>query len=74
MNSMMGQSPGFYIHEPSLAEIGPPALDQEKKIFFLLLLLLLFTIYGCGDNLDHVTRIIYTKLQFSLPQEAPHKI
>ena len=37
---------------PSFIEIGPPVL--EKKIF-----LRVFTIYGYGGHLGHVTWIIY---------------
>ena len=33
-----------------------------------------FTIYGHGGHLGHVTWTIYNKLSFPLPKEAPHKI
>ena len=33
-----------------------------------------FTIYGHGGHLGHVTWTIYTNFLFPLPKEAPHKI
>ena len=32
-----------------------------------------FTIYGRGGHLGHVTWTIYIKLSFLLPKETPHK-
>ena len=58
--AMMGWGPRCYI--PSFVEIGPPVL--EKMIFERV-----FTIYGCGGHLGHVT-----KISIPLPKEAPHKI
>ena len=33
-----------------------------------------FTIYGRGGHLGHVTQMPRTKISFPLPKEAPHKI
>ena len=33
-----------------------------------------FTIYGCGGHLGHVTQMQRTKYRSPLPKEAPHKI
>ena len=61
---MMGWSPRCYI--PSFVKIGPPVL--EKKI------LKVFTIFGRGGHLGHVTWTIYTIVGFPFPKETPHKI
>ena len=42
------------LHTPSFIEIGPPV--PEKKFFMV------FTIYGHGGHLGHVTWIIYINL------------
>ena len=51
----MGWSPRCYI--PSFMKIVPPIL--EKKIF---------TIYGHGGHLGHVTRIMLTNFNFLVPE------
>ena len=33
-----------------------------------------FTIYGGGGHLGHVTQMLQTKFRPHLPKEAPHKI
>ena len=33
-----------------------------------------FTIYGRGGHLGHVTQMTANKISFPLPKEAPHKI
>ena len=55
---MMGRSPRCYI--PSFVEIGLPVL--EKKIFKV------FTIYGRGGHLGHVTWTIYTNFRSPFPR------
>ena len=60
----MGWSPQCYI--PSFVEIGPPV--PEKDFWSV------FTIYGRGGHLGHVTQLPANKLSFPLPKEAPHKI
>ena len=57
---MMGQSARCYT--PSFVEIGPPV--PEKTIFMV------FTIYGHGGHLDHVTWTILYKLLFLFPKVA----
>ena len=52
---MMGWSPNSYI--PSFVEIGLPV--TEKKIFKRV-----FTIYGHGGHLGHVTSIISSGFHF----------
>ena len=54
---MMGQSPKCYI--PSFIVIGPPV--PEKKIF-----LMVFTVYGHGGHLGHVTWTIYINFRSPL--------
>ena len=55
---MMGRSPRCYI--PSFVKISPPVL--EKKIFKV------FTIYGHGGHLGHVTWTIY--INFRSPSQG----
>ena len=67
---MIGLSPRCYI--PSFVEIGPPV--QEKEDFWRV-----FTIYGHGGQLGHVTQIYWTNIRRRpppppLPMETPHKI
>ena len=56
---MVGWSPGCYI--PSFVEIGQPV--PEKKIF-----LRVFTIYGRGSHLGHVTSIMLINFHFLVPE------
>ena len=56
---MMGRSPRCYI--PSFVEIGPPV--PEKKIFERV-----FTIFGRGGHLGHVTSIMSSKFDFLVPE------
>ena len=42
---------------------------SAKRIFFKV-----FTIFGHGSHLGHVTKMIFTKFMFPLPKKAPHKI
>ena len=56
---MMGLSPRCYI--PSSVEIGPPV--PEMKIF-----LRIFTIYGRGGHLSHVTSVMSTDFHFLVPE------
>ena len=58
----MGWSPRCYI--PSFVEIGPP----EKKSFEWL-----FTIYGHGGHLGHVTIIMETSFNFPVPESLHTK-
>ena len=60
---MMGWTPGCYI--PSFVEIGPP--DPENKFFFKKV----FTIYGRGGHLGHVTSIMASDFHF-LVHESFH--
>ena len=55
---MIGWSPQCYI--PSFMKIGLPVL--EKKI------LKVFTIYGHGCHLGHVTRIMLINFHFFIPE------
>ena len=55
---MMGWSPGCYI--PSFVEIGLPV---QEKIF-----LRVFTIYGRGGHLGHVTSIMSSDFYFLVPE------
>ena len=55
---MMGWSSRCYI--PSFMKIGLPVL--EKKI------LKVFTIYGHGGHLGHVTRIMLSNFHFLVPE------
>ena len=52
---MMGWSPQCYI--PSFMKIGPPVLDLK-----------VFTIYGHGGHLGHVTRIMLTNFLSLYPK------
>ena len=56
---MMGWSPRCYI--PSFVEICPPV--PEKKIFEGV-----FTIYGRGGHLGHVTSIMSSDFNFLVPE------
>ena len=56
---MMGRSPQYYI--PSFVEISPPV--PEKKIFEGV-----FTIYGRGGHLGHVTSIMSSDFHFLVPE------
>ena len=56
---MIGLSPRCYI--PSFVEIGLPV--PEKKIFEGV-----FTIYGCGGHLGHVTSIMSSDFHFLVPE------
>ena len=56
---MMGRSSQCYI--PSFVKISPPVL--EMKIFGRV-----FTIYGHGSHLGHVTRIMLTNFHFLVPE------
>ena len=58
---MMGWSPRCYI--PSFMKIGMPVL--EKKIF---------TIYGHGGHLGHVTRIMLTNFHFLVTESFHTKL
>ena len=58
---MMGWSPGCYI--TSYVEICLPV--PEKKIFEGFLV---FTIYGPGDHLGHVTSIMSSDFHFVVPE------
>ena len=61
--AIMGRSPKCYI--PSLMEIGPPV--PEKTI------LKVFTIYGRGGHLSHVTSIMASKFHFLVPESCHTK-
>ena len=56
---MVGWSPGCYIS--SFVEMGPPV--PEKKIF-----LRVFTVYGRGSHLGHVTSIMSSDFYFLVPE------
>ena len=58
---MMGWSPKCYL--PSFVEIAPPV--PEKK------LLKVFTIYGRGGHLGHVTSIMSSNFHFLVPESFP---
>ena len=62
---MMEWSPRYYI--PSFVEIGPQV--PEKKIFEGV-----FTIYGRGGHLGHVTSIMSSDFHFLVPESFPYKI
>ena len=63
VRTMKGWSPRCYI--PSFVEIGP--LVPEEMI------LKVFTIYGDGDHLGHVTWTIYTNFCSSIPMSLHKK-
>ena len=54
----MGWSPECNI--PSFMKIGPPVLEKE--------ILKVFTIYGHGGHLGHVTMIMLTNFHFLVPE------
>ena len=55
---MMGLCPRCYI--PRFMKIGPPVLEEK--------ILKVFTIYGHGGHLGHVTRIMLTNFHFLVPE------
>ena len=64
---MMGWSPLCYI--PSFMKISPPVL--EKNIFEGFYHI--FTIYGHGGHLGHVTRIMLINFHFLVPESFQTK-
>ena len=61
---MMGWSPRYHI--PSFVEIGQPV---PEKIF-----LSVFTIYGRGGHLGHVTSIMSSDFHFLVPENFHKKL
>ena len=62
---MMGWSPRCYI--PSFVKIGLPV--PEKKVFCRV-----FTIYGRGGHLGHLTRIMSLDFHFLVPENFHKKL
>ena len=63
---MMGWSPQCYI--PTFMKISPAGSGEED--FFVLKV---FTIYGRGSHLGHVTRIMLTNFHFLVPESFQAK-